>query len=632
MTDFTRLIENEGFPLRASGIASNESGGAAKGTLRILHRYPARRPLGACRAAIISALLKDPTNKEQRTLLREQVGSLLSKETGSTRDLINSRELINREIPWKILDPFAGGGSIPFEAMRLGCQVDSSDLNPVSWFVQMATMYYPSKIGLDVLPLPDIVNHGLDTPRDLSAHVEAWSDWLVRQVARDQKNKFGISENVTPIAHIWCRTFVCDNCRGNVPVFTGSILQKRNGKVVATVEPIIDRENKKIKWKVYCANSGDNLDSHKKIAFKNGKKITCPFCDFISITSKEISRDARENGMGHELIAVVETVDGIRKYRSPEISDSKPVDYEDGEFAEMDLNQYGSLFSQPVPKMGQGASRAFSVGSYGMESWSDLFNQRQYWIVHCLINNVRKATKKLVELNYPQIWVEAITAYLTCMVNLATERNTVISKWNPTDGSIKPTYETYSLPIRWSYAEGNPTSNSSGSIQNFSGTITKLVHSLIHSSAFTLTPQIRRKSVLDIKDKQEYDLIITDPPYYDQIPYSDTLDFFYMMIQAISYDLNSNYKEVFKNPLTPKWDSESGERELIDDSNRHGKDRDASKKAYEDGMSQAFCNLHEALKDEGRLVVVFAHKKPEAWETLVSALIRAGFQTTATAN
>jgi len=162
MTDYTRLIETEGFPLEeASEASAGDSSGGNKTSLRSLHRYPARRPLAACRAAIISTLLRDPGNKEERLSLRKMVGKLLQRETGNTKELIQSRELLQQGMdePWRILDPFAGGGSIPFEAMRLGCQVESSDLNPVAWFVQKATMYYPSKIGLDELPLPEIIKN-----------------------------------------------------------------------------------------------------------------------------------------------------------------------------------------------------------------------------------------------------------------------------------------------------------------------------------------------------------------------------------------------------------------------------------------------------------------------------------------
>ena len=126
----------------------------------------------------------------------------------------------------------------------------------------------------------------------------------------------------------------------------------------------------------------------------------------------------------------------------------------------------------------------------------------------------------------------------------------------------------------------------------------------------------------------ELDLICTDPPYYDAIPYSDLMDFFHIWLRRILHGLSPEIDAVFAEPLGPKWESDANDGELIDDASRFGGDRTASKQNYEDGMARAFGRFHEALRDDGRLVIVFANKSPDAWETMVSALIRAGFVVT----
>ena len=651
MTDFTRLIETEGFPLRDAGFASNEGGGAAKGTLRVLHRYPARRPLGACRAAIICSLLPDPGNKEERLLMKKAIGSFLSKDIGKNSHLLKARELIEQKLHGRsvnILDPFAGGGSIPYEALRLGCNVSSSDLNPVSWFVQMATMHYPSAIGIDEFPLPPFMaaddtyveqlqrksskitesqwgDERVKTTFPFADHLKLWASWLTIQCDERLRPMYHASNGAIPSASIWCRTYTCSGCRGTVPILNSSILHKRSGKPIAAVEPEINKKSKTILWKVLCQNSGDDLSGHQQAAFKKSSKVTCPFCNHIS-TTKDIQRIGKDEGLGHQLIALVETLNGEKRYRSVNAEDKKVLQQvEDGAFLK-NHGKYNEVFDQPLPPEGALGMR---IRLYGSKNWKDVFNPRQYLAVNILIEQVRLATEQMRKHNYPNEWVEALTIYLTCITNLVTERNTVISKWNPPDGSIKPTFETYALPMRWTYAESYPASNASGSLQKFTDTIVPIVNSILQSCAFTSTPAIERKSALDINEDKKFQLIITDPPYYDQIPYSDTLDFFYMSIKAICSDLNSNFEQIFERPLAPKWDSDSGERELIDDKIRHGNDPKKSKKAYEDGMAEVFSKLHSALEDDGRLVVVFAHKNPVAWETLVSALIIAGFQTTA---
>ena len=122
-----------------------------------------------------------------------------------------------------------------------------------------------------------------------------------------------------------------------------------------------------------------------------------------------------------------------------------------------------------------------------------------------------------------------------------------------------------------------------------------------------------------------FDLICTDPPYYDAIPYSDLMDFFHVWLRRTLHGLSPEIDRAFETPLGPKWNAAANDGELIDDAARFGGDREASKRNYEDGMARAFSRFHAALRDDGRVVIVFANKSPDAWETLVSALIRAGF-------
>lgn len=139
-----------------------------------------------------------------------------------------------------------------------------------------------------------------------------------------------------------------------------------------------------------------------------------------------------------------------------------------------------------------------------------------------------------------------------------------------------------------------------------------------------LKPSILRDSSLHIP-AHNFDLILTDPPYYDAIPYSDLMDFFYIWLRRTLHGLSPELDQVFHEPLSPKWNHDKNDGELIDDASRFGGDRAKSKANYEDGMARVFQACYQDLQPEGRLVIVFAHKQPDAWETLVSAIIRAGF-------
>lgn len=186
------------------------------------------------------------------------------------------------------------------------------------------------------------------------------------------------------------------------------------------------------------------------------------------------------------------------------------------------------------------------------------------------------------------------------------------------------TFSRFALPIVWDFTEVNPLSDTCG---NFLGGIEWIAEVIDHILDFAEDqppPTAIRQSALT-KNHARFDVVITDPPYYDAIPYSDLMDFFYIWLRRTLNGLDPKIDDAFQEELSPKWNHEMKDGELIDDAGRHGGNKVVSKQTYEDGMADAFLACHSVLEDHGRLVIVFAHKHPDAWETLVSAIIRAGF-------
>ena len=153
--------------------------------------------------------------------------------------------------------------------------------------------------------------------------------------------------------------------------------------------------------------------------------------------------------------------------------------------------------------------------------------------------------------------------------------------------------------------------------------VTKSIDTAVAIPNLVNQPTISCSSAISISG--QFDVIITDPPYYDAIPYSDCMDFFYIWLRRVAHGLSHQIDSVFHDALGPKWDHDTDDGELIDDALRFGGDKERSKQNYEDGMARSFRSCHTALQPDGRLVIVFANKNPDAWETLVAALIRAGF-------
>jgi len=197
------------------------------------------------------------------------------------------------------------------------------------------------------------------------------------------------------------------------------------------------------------------------------------------------------------------------------------------------------------------------------------------------------------------------------------------TKWKIDVPTVNNSFGRFALPITWDFAEANVVGDRAGSYFLCVERVASGVDTLDRWALKYNDTTINRGSAMGIDG--EFDAIVTDPPYYDAIPYSDIMDFFYVWLRRCLFGMSPEMDAAFAGRLGPKWDHEAGDGELIDDSSRFGGDKAASKKNFEDGMAAVFRRCHAALKPSGILVIVFANKNPDAWETLVGALIRAGF-------
>ena len=225
---------------------------------------------------------------------------------------------------------------------------------------------------------------------------------------------------------------------------------------------------------------------------------------------------------------------------------------------------------------------------------------------------------------YPEEWREALVAYLCCVFSKLTDYSSALCSWHNSGEKLGHTFARFALPMVWDYCEVNTLSDTSGGFAAMREWVARCLDPAISATSSAPAPTVLRQSAMEL-EPGGFDLICTDPPYYDAIPYSDLMDFFYVWLRRALHGLSPETDAAFASRLGPKWDADAGDGELIDDASRFGGDRQASKQNYEDGMARSFSRFHHALREDGRLVLVFANKQPDAWETLVSALIRAGF-------
>ena len=230
---------------------------------------------------------------------------------------------------------------------------------------------------------------------------------------------------------------------------------------------------------------------------------------------------------------------------------------------------------------------------------------------------------------WPEPWREAVIANLTSTISRVADRGSTLATWQYDADKIGHTFARFALPMTWDFVEACPLADTTGGFIQAVEWTAEVCDHLLAATHDAPAPAVLRRSAAEPQPSTDgddgFDLISTDPPYYDAIPYSDLMDFFHVWLRRALRGLSPALDAAFETPLGPKWNTAANDGELIDDAARFGGDREASKRNYEDGMARAFSRFHKALRDDGRLVLVFANKSPDAWETLVSALIRAGF-------
>jgi len=360
------------------------------------------------------------------------------------------------------------------------------------------------------------------------------------------------------------------------------------------------------------------------------------------LTMNEIREQGRRGLMGMQMTAVcVESrVPGKKK---PEKTYRIPGD-EEVQAADVQIEDIEDVFSgvpygipdEDTPRGGgKRASRAFSVQNYGIMKWRDLFTPRQLLAAGVFLKHTREAIARIRETDPEH--AEALAAYLTVVFGRFIDYCSQQCRWEPQDGEVKSTMSGYKLPMVWDFAEANPLSERdryyAGGIRAVSDAVETFMRACSKSPD---APTVRCVSSLapvcvprtGRTELKQQDLCFTDPPYYDAIPYADLMNFFRIWQKRIIGDFSPEFREVFERP-SPTWDASQGDGELIDDDSRHGGDAEKSRKTYEDGMTRAFRRSLDALKDEGRMVVVFANKEVDAWQSLIAALIRSGAVVTA---
>lgn len=712
MDDKPRLIE-VAFPLKQASVASVHEKNVRHRHISTLHTWPARRPLAASRAALLATLLPDPGDPGKRKELLAMIGGEIvtkpveeTDEDGNT--VIEDKELVEGGLlAWgqecdpaldemrkairlfhgdrapSVVDPFAGGGAIPFEAMRLGCDVQASDLNPVSWLILKCTLDYPQQFSAKKMPLPSFVREWPDFVEDFLAdkikkrrgnkkrhfsdpaqlalmalpdsslawHVRAWGRWVLERVRADLAPRYPVSDGEPAVAFLWARTARDKNGSGRIPLLKTFWLNKRAGKRAALL-PIPNADRSKVQFHLlqepdfirpeqiiekFPVLKDWEIDAGHLVSFLNGGTMNragvwSPLSGrpgMISLTMDDLRRQGQQGLFGAQMTSVVaeatrpDSKRTFKRYRLPNEEDlqAAQVEIEDLDVAFSDI-PFG-IPEEPLPPVG---TLGFRIPLYGFKKWRELFTNRQLLALSSFIGHTRSATSLIAKED--QKLAEAVGAYLAICIDRLADYSSAVCSWHHGRQIVRNTFGRFALPMVWDFCEVNPLSDSTGNFLGALEWVSLFIDHALETCSHSERPSVRIESALK-NSTAPVDLVLTDPPYYNAIPYSDLMDFFYVWLRRTLFGLSPEVDKAFRAELSPKWNHEENDGELIDDESRFGGDKKKSKKNYEDGMAAAFQTKCASLTESGRMVIVFANKEVAAWETLISAVIRGGAVVTA---
>ncbi|MFN8634272.1 MAG: DUF1156 domain-containing protein [Chloroflexota bacterium] len=679
-----KLIE-VALPLEAINVASAREKSIRHGHPSTLHLWWARRPLAAARAVIFAQMVDDPSSHPERfpteeaqdaerqrlfrlieelvkwenttneTVLqeaREEIWKSWRDTCAANQDHPRAAELFNPEKLPAFHDPFAGGGSIPLEAQRLGLEAYASDLNPVAVLINKAMIEIPPKfagmppVNPEARKEQRLIGRQWKGAEGLAEDVRYYGKWMrdeaekrighlypkveiTAEMAEERPDlKPLIGRKLTVIAWLWARTVKSPNpafAHVDVPLASTFMLSTKPGKE-AYVQPVVEGDSYRFTVKVGKPTDPEAANVGTKLA--RGANFRC-LLSGAPITPDYIKAEGMAKRMGARMMAIVAEGDRGRVYLPPNA-------------------EHERIAASAEPTWAPDQEIAYDPHSgatycvlYGLTQFCDLFTNRQLTALTTFSEAVQVAREqvdrdaqnghsdedrtmdacKSRSIEYP----EAVRAYLGLAVSRLANRCSSLNFWDSLGENVQQVFARQALPVPWDFVEANPFSSSTG---NFLGQLEYLIGVLAQMPALTMGHAVSQDAARQELSRSK--VVTTDPPYFDNVPYADLSDYFYVWLRSC---LRNQYPELFSTLVVPKTE------ELVAAPSRHGGMAQAEK-FFLDGMMRAMHILAEQVHPSFPVTIFYAFKQAETrggdgtastgWETFLNAVIRAGFVITGT--
>ena len=626
---YKRKLIEVALPLEDINRESQREGYIYRGNPSALQKWWAQRPLAASRAVLFAQLVDDPSGHPDRFPTPEAQQAERERLFAVVRELVRWKNSTNEAVlaaarkeiwdscdgdPPPILDPFAGGGSIPLEAQRLGLEAHASDLNPVAVLINKALIEIPhqwaGKPPRHPLAKSQLRWTGAEgLAEDVRCYGKLIRDEAERSIGHLYPSaKLDDGTMATVIAWIWARTVACPNpaCGGTMPLARSFWLSKKKGKE-RYAHPVPD--GKRVRFEI----RGPHGAPRDGTVSRTG--AACLLCG-AAVPLAYIRAEGKSGRMGAQLMAIAAEGKRTRHYLPPNDEHEQSAN----------VRRPDDVPDTDLPEHALG----FRVQGYGMSTWADLFTNRQLVALRTFCDLIDQAGAQALNdaiaagLNSQQAnsYGNTIRTYLSFVMTKLADYNCTGAVWYPQEDRPKNMFARQAIPIVWDYPELNVFTSIGGS---WAGFLKVVCDAMLGIPAQGIRGHVRQVDAASIEVSNRA-VIATDPPYYDNVGYADLSDFFYVWLRR---SLGHVYPELMGTVLTPKAD------ELVADPFRH---KDA-RRFFEDGYRAVFQRIREGTSAGYPITVFYAFKQSESddhgdsstgWQTLLDGMIQSGWQVTST--